>query len=42
MHNFYYTFQIIGAVILGILLTWFVFNLKPIDSEEDKKAHSKS
>lgn len=40
MHDFYSTFQIVGAIVLGGLLMWSGFALRPIDN--DKKAHSKS
>jgi hypothetical protein len=42
MHDFYSIFQIIGTIILGGLIVWSGFVLRPIDSDEDKKAHAKS
>lgn len=39
MHDFYFISQMVGVVILGGLVIWSGYVLKPKDLEETPKAH---
>lgn len=42
MENFYSIFNIVAAIIIGGLLAWSGYVLKPKDLDKKNKAHSKT